>query len=132
MEILSTPVFTFYGTEFPSYLCDDNRVYLPLAKICKAIGLNPLAQRKRIQSDETIHDALVMLEVKDVDPETGNFRSTKTACLLLNRLPYWLGTIDASRVKPEIKDRLILYKKQLADATWAVFHKDMMPNHVLC
>ena len=48
-------------------------------------------------------------------------------CLWMNRLPYWLGTIDAKR----IRQRVIVFKREFADVAWAAFRSEILPTDVL-
>ncbi len=130
MEILSTIPFTFYGQTIECYYCDDRRFYVPLNRVCEAIGVYPNAQRQRILSDEAISNGLIILGVSSIGIDSKN-HIIPTDCLWLERLPYWLGTIDSSRVKPEIHDRLILFKKEFAEAAWAVFRSDLVSQDIL-
>lgn len=43
-------------------------------------------------------------------------------CLWLNRLPYWLGTIDASRIPDADRRRQVVrFQREFADVAWATF-----------
>jgi hypothetical protein len=46
-------------------------------------------------------------------------------------LPYWLGTIDASRVAEDKRKKVILFKREFAEAAWQVFRTDFMPEDVI-
>jgi hypothetical protein len=130
MEILQIMPFSFYGQTFECFYCDDRRFYLPLVRLCEAIGVYPNPQRQRILSDEAISDGLIVLGVSSIGNDSKNCINL-TDCLWLERLPYWQGTIDASRVKPEVKDRVILFKKAFAETAWAVFRSDIVPHNIL-
>lgn len=53
-------------------------------------------------------------------------------CLWLNRLPYWLGTIDANRItNDDRRQRVILFKREFADVAWSAFRSEMLPADVL-
>ena len=42
--------------------------------------------------------------------------------LVVNRLPYWLGTTDANRITNEDRrQQVILFKREFADVAWAAF-----------
>jgi hypothetical protein len=127
MNVLNAIPFPFYGDQFEAYYCDDNEFYVSLNKICEALGIDASGQRQRIQRDQAINDSLVLLHIMDKNGD--QFR--ETACLNLKRLPYWLGTIDANRVKEEQRGRVIMFKREFADAAWAVFRSDLLPADVL-
>jgi len=121
--------FQFYGREFQAYYADDHRFYVPLRAICEHLGIDPDAQRQRIQRDEAISDALILLEA--VLPYEGRERSTKILCMRLDRLPYWAGTIDTRRVKEEARESVIAFKREFADVAWAAFRSSIQPPEIL-
>ena len=121
--------FVFYGEVFNTYLTDDRQWYLPLQDICLALGLDANGQRQRIQRDEALSDSLVNIPLET--PYQDTTRTREVACLNIRRLPYWLGTIEASRVKEEHRKKIVLYKREFAEAAWAVFRSDMVPPDLL-
>ena len=96
---------------------------------CEALGIDARSQRKRIQRDEAIADRLVNIPLET--PYRDTTRVQEVACLNLRALPYWLGTIDAARVKAEHQKKVILFKREFAEAAWFVFRSDMVPPEVL-
>lgn len=131
MKIISTFPFTFYGQLFEIYYCDDGEFYLPLSKVCEAIGVDSNGQRQRISRDEAIADSLQVIDIVNINEETGRATGNKTACLAIKRLPYWLGTISTNQVKEEVKPKIILFKREFADAAWAIFRTDLIPEDIL-
>jgi hypothetical protein len=50
----------------------------------------------------------------------------------LNRLPYWLGTIDANRIKDQTRrQQVIRFKREFADVAWAAFRSEILPEDIL-
>ncbi|WKN21479.1 phage antirepressor N-terminal domain-containing protein [Azotobacter vinelandii] len=75
--------------------------------ICEAIGLQWEAQRKRIQRHEVLKSVASVMEATAADGKRYEY-----ICLPLNYLNGWLFGVDASRVKPEIRERLIQYQRE--------------------
>ena len=121
--------FVFYGEVFNAYLADDRQWYLPLQEVCQTLGLDVSGQRQRIQRDEALSDFLVNIPLET--PYQDTTRTREVACLNIRRLPYWLGTVEASRVKEEHRKKVVLYKREFAEAAWAVFRSDMIPPDLL-
>ena len=44
----------FYGETFKAHLASDRQWYIPVIDVCDALGIDPGAQRKRIQRDQAI------------------------------------------------------------------------------
>jgi hypothetical protein len=129
LEIVHSAPFTFYGQVFRAYLAGNRQWYIPINEVCDALGIDPRSQRKRIQRDEAISDRLVNLPMET--PYRDTTRVQEVSCLNLRALPYWLGTIDASRVKEAHQPKVILFKREFAEAAWFVFRSDMIPPEVL-
>ncbi len=121
--------FEFYGEVYTAYLGDDRQFYVLLSDVCHSLGLDSRSQRRRIQNDEAISDRLVGIQMDT--PYKDTFRKRNVSCLNLRALPYWLGTIDVKRVNSEHQRKVILYKREFAEAAWAVFRSDMMSGDML-
>ena len=121
--------FVFYGEVFNAYLADDRQWYLPLQDVCQTLGLDVSGQRQRILRDEALSDFLVNIPIET--PYQDTTRTREVACLNIRRLPYWLGTIEANRVKEEHRKKVILFKREFAEAAWAVFRSDIIPPDLL-
>lgn len=55
----------------------------------------------------------------------------EVAFLNLRALPYWLGTVDASRVKEEVRPKIILFKRDFAETAWFVYRGDILPPEII-
>lgn len=121
--------FLFYGDTFKAYLATDRNWYIPLHAVCAALDIDTVGQRQRIERDEAINDKLIPLPLETPYQDTTRVREVH--CLNLRTLPYWLGTIDASRIKSEHKNKVVLFKREFAEAAWAVFRSDIVPEEIL-
>ncbi len=98
----------------------DGQCLVAMKPICEAIGLQWEAQRKRISRHEVLKSATSMMEATATDGKVYEY-----TCLPLNMLNGWLFGVDASRVKPEIKERLIQYQREcfiVLSAYWQKQH----------
>lgn len=85
----------------------DNVHYVAMKPICENIGLNWNAQFERIKRDEVLSSTVRMTRMVAEDG-----KNRELVCLPIQYLNGWLFGIDVSRVKAEIKDKLIMYKKE--------------------
>jgi hypothetical protein len=129
MNIVHSVPFVFYGEVFNAFLASDRQWYLPVRAVCEALGVDFSGQHQRIVRDEALSDRLANLPIET--PYRDSTRVQEVACLNLRALPYWLGTIDAARVKEEHRRKVILFKREFAEAAWAVFRSDIVPPDVL-
>jgi hypothetical protein len=129
LEIIQGFPFDFYGETYVASLASDRQFYTRLDDICNGLGIDPASQRRRIQNDEAIADKLVNIAVET--PYQDTIRKREVAFLNLRALPYWLGTIDAKRVKEEIKPKVILFKRDFAETAWFVYRADILPPDII-
>lgn len=124
--------FTFYGETFSLVLASDRKLYLPLTRLCEALQIDANAQIQRIRRDEAISDALIQLPLQLTYGEDGAVQTRQLLCLWLNRLPYWLGTLDANRIKDDARrQQVIRFKREFAEVAWAAFRSEILPEDML-
>lgn len=128
-EIVHSTPFAFYGEVFNAYLASNRQWYIPVNDVCDALGIDPRSQRSRIQRDEAIADKLVNIRMETPYQDTTRIR--EVSCLSLRALPYWLGTIQVDRISPEHQKKVILFKREFAEAAWFVFRSEMVPPEIL-
>lgn len=101
---------TFYGDEIKGVVVtttpSDQAVYVPVRPLCDYLGLNWDGQRRRI-----LRDPVLSAEAASVEIETPGGPQEMT-CIPLDFLNGWLFGISASRVKEEIRERLITYQRE--------------------
>jgi len=129
LEVVSSFPFEFYKTTYVSYLASDRQFYIRLDQICEGIGLDSHSQLRRVKEDDAISDKLVTMSVDT--PYKDSFRKQEVSFLNLRALPYWLGTVDASRVKPELHAHIVLYKREFAEVAWFVFRSDLLSQDMI-
>ena len=81
--------------------------YAAVKPIADNIGLDWEGQRQRINRDDVLISAACMITATGADD-----KQYKMMCLPIELLNGWLFGVDTKRVKPEIKDALIEYKKE--------------------
>jgi hypothetical protein len=92
-------------------------------QICENLGLDWSAQRQRINRDSVLSDAMVMITTPQKNPSGSGFIDQETLSLPLEYLNGWLFGIDDTRVKEEIRQKVIDYKKQCYLVLYEFFNK---------
>lgn len=100
----------------------SGRPYVPLKTICINLGIDWEAQRQRIQRDQVLSEGACMIQV----PSTGGDQAM--LCLPLEYLNGWLFGIDDKRVAPEIREALVIYKREAYGALYNYFVKGFALN----
>lgn len=123
--------FEFYGTHFSAILASNRKLYLPLGNLCTTLGIDTNAQVQRINRDEAISDALVLLPLELPYGDEGATQVRQIRCLCLNQLPYWLGTIDTQRIKDtDRRAQIISFKREFVNVAWAAFRSQILPEDI--
>ena len=121
----------FYGDEITAALVEvvpgqETQVYVPIRPICDYLGLSWAGQRERILRDEVLTEEFKGVRVTRT-PSAGK-RSTggvqEALSLPLKLLPGWLFGIDPSRVKPELKEKIIRYRRECYRVLSQVFQAE--------
>ncbi|WP_080735290.1 phage antirepressor N-terminal domain-containing protein [Gallibacterium anatis] len=106
----------FYNRTLTTF--EQNNIhYVAMKPICENIGLDWHAQRQRIHRDEVLSQGAVMITLPSVSGEQ------QTLCLPIQYLNGWLFGIDVKRVKPEIRETLITYKRECYQALFDYWNK---------
>jgi hypothetical protein len=109
----------------PAYRLEDGAIFLPVNILCEFLGLDRTAQVRRIKRDETLAE-----ELKEFPLETSQ-GSRETLFLRLEVVPYWLAGVTISRVKPELRDKLMAYKKWVVQKVYQAFIRELGPEPAL-
>ena len=101
----------FYDDKITAVMVEgatSQHVFIPIRPICDFLGVAWTAQRQRILRDPVLSDELTPVIVTI----TGTGQEVETLCLPLDYLSGWLFGINATRVKEEVRDRLIRYQRE--------------------
>lgn len=96
--------------------------YVAMKPIVEGIGLDWDRQQIKLKGHPVL--AKQLTPIRGVTGADG--KHYKMTCLPLSRLPFWLATINPSKVKESISDRVILFQEKAADVLADAFlaHED--------
>lgn len=100
----------FYGDEITVVISEDRTVFVPVRPICDLMGVDAASQRRRIYQDPVLSEVSRPCDVIMTSQGQPTQRR-EMLCLPLDYLNGWLFGINADRVRPEIRDRLIRYQR---------------------
>ncbi|MBF0095674.1 MAG: phage antirepressor N-terminal domain-containing protein, partial [Alphaproteobacteria bacterium] len=87
---------------------------VPMKPICENIGLAWQPQHRKLTNGDRSWGVTFM-----VIPSVGG--EQETLCLPLRMIPAWLFLLAPTRVKPELRDKLVAYQQECADVLWRHF-----------
>jgi hypothetical protein len=108
--VIEQKSIVFYEDEITAVVVDvdgEPSVYVPLLPICEYLGLDWSAQNRRVRRDEILNDESVILMLAAADG-----RTREMMCLPLDLLNGWLFGLNVSRVKEELRPRLLQYQRE--------------------
>lgn len=97
---------SFHGQTVPVFTRNQTH-YVAMKPIVENIGLDWVSQHKKIQRSEILNSTMVMMTIVAEDG-----KKREMLCLPLDYLNGWLFGVDAKRVKPEIRERLLTYQRE--------------------
>ena len=100
----------FYGDDLVAVRDQEGTVWVPIRRLCEAVGVAYPSQFRRIQRDPVMSEAVQSVSVTLIDGRTYDM-----ACLPLKFVRGWLFSITAARVKEEIRDHLIRYQREVIE-----------------
>ena len=86
--------------------------------ICENIGLDWEAQRQKIHRNQILNSTACMIKAVAQDG-----KNRENLCLPLEYLNGWLFGVDAARVKPQIRERLLQYQRECFKVLNAHFNR---------
>ncbi len=118
-----TQTVDFYGDTLPAGQLADGTILVPLRPIVEAMGLAWPGQFLRVRRDPVLSAALhsVIVTITEVGERT-------MLALPLKLLPGFLFGLNASRVKPELRERILRYQADCYDVLWTAFKGDIVPT----
>jgi hypothetical protein len=87
---------------------DGEQVWVVVKRVSESLGIDHDTQRVKLKEKPWAVTGFI--------PATGpDGKTYEVFCLDLKSLPLWLATIDAGRVKPEVRFQLVAYQRECAE-----------------
>ncbi|MFW1950551.1 phage antirepressor N-terminal domain-containing protein [Acinetobacter beijerinckii] len=111
----------FHNAEL--YIVDcDGQPYTPMKPIVEGMGLDWAAQFVKLK--ERFKTCIVEIAMQ----VTGDIQSRSYICLPVRKLFGWLMTISPNKVRPELRERVIMYQNECDDVLWDYWMKGQAIN----
>ncbi len=111
----------FYGDAVIAVRMEDGAIYVPVRPLCKLIGVGWKGQNERINRDTILSEIVRGVRVTRT-PDQGGVQTM--ICLPLDGVHGWLFGINDKRVKPEIRDALLRYKRECYQVLYEAFGRN--------
>lgn len=118
-------IVTFYGDPIPVALVEDVP-YVALRNLAEYLGLNWAAQYQRTERDEVLAS-----EVRSILMTGADGKQREMLGLPLEYLPGWLFGISPSRVRPELREKVLRYRRYCFKVLWRAVQTDLLTTTAL-
>lgn len=119
MNSLNQIAVPFHSAEL--YLVEHNgQPYTPMKPIVEGMGLDWASQFVKLK--QRFAKGIVEITI----PSKGGLQTM--ICLMLRKLPAWLYSIQSGKVKPELRDTVIMYQNECDDVLWDYWTKGQAIN----
>lgn len=102
----------FYGDALQATQDDSGTVLVGLRSMCEGIGVDIVGQTQRLQ--RLTEEGATWARTTTCVTQAVDGRQREVLTLPLDSVPMWLTGIAASRVKPEIRTKLVRYQNEAA------------------
>lgn len=117
-------VVSFHGTEL--FIVEhEGQPYVPMRSVVQGMGLDWAAQFTKLKQRFATCVVEITMQI------LGDDQSRAHTCLLLRKLPAWLYSIMPGKVRPELRDTVIMYQKECDDVLWEYWTKGQAINQRL-
>jgi hypothetical protein len=118
-DIIDQRMVPFEGDELAAAQSTAGDIYITIAGMCKALGLNTQSQTRRIQRTPALAKGLRRISLKTKGG------TQPTICLRLDRVALWIAGIETDRIRPEYQTKIEAYQDELAPIATHIFMQAM-------
>ena len=127
--VVEEKTIVFYEDELIAVKMEDGTIYVPVRRLCDNLGVDWSGQRQRIMRDEVLEQAINSVVITTTQTDTPHAKpEQEMLCLPLDLIPGWLFGIQTSRVKDDVRDKLIRYRRECFRVLWDAFKADLLPE----
>ena len=101
----------------------DGQPFVPMKPVVEGMGLAWQTQHRKLMAGR-FASVITMMVTTGFD---GN--QYEMACLPLKKLPGWLMSIHASKVRPDLRENVLAYQDECDDELWAYWNEGHAVNH---
>jgi hypothetical protein len=111
----------FYGDDLTAVRADDGRVYVVMAHLCDALGIDTQGQARRVRRHTILANGLTWVDVLSTQGDQAQRRRVQV--LRVDLVPLWLSGIRTSVVSEAIRPKLERFQQEAAAVLWEAFQE---------
>lgn len=105
----------FYGDELTAVRAEDGHIYAGINQMCGALGIDPQAQRRRMERHAVLAKGLGVAILATPGGRQHGY------VLRADLVPLWLAGIRASMVNEDVRPKLVKFQEEAAVVLWEAF-----------
>ena len=111
-----------YDDELIAIRGEDNQIYVSVRHLCSSLELERKSQVRRIRRSDVLVEGFKG-GGHHAPPSSDNRGGGKQQAQFLRAdlVPLWVSGIDTSRVKDEIKPKIVAFQKEAGKVLWEAF-----------
>lgn len=113
-SVIEQKVIEFYGDDIVAVQVENGAIYVPIRPICDLLDTDWSGQRQRLMRDPVLSQVAMSVGVTptDIGPKSRRPKTSEMLALPLDFVSGFLFGINATRVKEDVRDRLIRYQRE--------------------
>jgi hypothetical protein len=123
---ISERIVDFYGDPIYGLIVPGDEqpiIYVPLRPLCGYLGLDWSAQYRRLHRDTVLREVIRPVAMTATGSPTDEH---EVVCLPLEYLPGWLFSVNVTRVRPALQDKITQYRRECFKVLWRAFQAEAM------
>jgi hypothetical protein len=129
LTVIEQKEVTFYDDELTAVRGRDSQIYVSVAQICKALGIDARSQRRRIQNHEILAEGYTRGDILTPPSPDGRGGGRQMVVLLrVDLLPLWLAGIEAGKASDEMRPKLARFQRNAAKELWEAFQEGRLTS----
>jgi hypothetical protein len=117
MVVVEQRNVTFYDDELTAVRLDNGQIYASISQMCRALGLDTQAQRRRTERQPVLARGLGVAKLATPGGLQDNY------VLRVDLVPLWLSGIRTSAVNEQVRPKLEKFQEQAAAVLWEAFQQ---------
>lgn len=117
---LTARTIAFHGDELIAVQQHNGTIFVQFGRLCENLGLNRTSQLRRVQRHEVLNGGLNVFVIET----PGGVQPVQF--LRVDLIPLWLSGLHASRVKADIREKLVRYQNEAAVVLWQAFKDEIV------
>ncbi len=102
---------------------EASEIYLPIRPICNALGISWTTQHRKIRADVVLLESVRTLRLHTKGGQQN------LVCMDVEAIPMWLAGIEPRRVRDDLRERLMSYKRWVRKVVYEAFARETgIPN----